>query len=439
MKNTFNFEWDAADDTSVEVNPLYNILNSFKCFRYANRHQPTLLFGKGKLGGLDVEEQKRRYEYNFPLLRLISREQKEKSGHKIEDGEDGEKKVMKQNELGDTTHWSLKTVEQMTDRDWRIFREDHEIYIKGGRVPPPVRNWKEAQFPDFMANTIKSLKYKDPTPIQMQALTIGRERKDLIGLAPTGSGKTAAYLIPFILYINSLPPISASNQDDGPYGLILCPTRELSVQVYQEFQKFAAGTKLRSTVVVGGKSVEDQAFAIMTGVEVIIGTPGRIEDAIKSRYTVLNQCSYVVIDEADKMVEMDLEETLSNILDTIPKSNMKSTDESLAEIQEKKAKSGQAIYRITHMFSATMPSQVERIARKYLRNPSYISIGDPGAGKKDIEQRVELIGEGEKKRRLKAILDKSEPPIIIFLNEKKAVEYLAGTLEKWGVSLGKFV
>lgn len=321
----------------------------------------------------------------------------------------------------------------MTDRDWRIFREDHEIYIKGGRVPPPIRNWKEAEFPSFMADVIKSMKYKDPTPIQMQAITIGHERKDLIGLAPTGSGKTAAYLIPFILYLNSLPPISPSNQDDGPYGIILCPTRELSMQVYEQFVKFAVGTKLRATVVVGGKSVEDQAFAIMTGVEVIIGTPGRIDDAIKSRYTVLNQCSYVVIDEADKMIDMDLEEPLNAILDSIPKTNMKSSDETLAEIQEKKAKTGQAIYRVTHMFSATMPALVERIARKYLRNPSYISIGDPGAGKKDIEQRVELIGEGEKKRRLKNILDGAEGPIIIFLNEKKAVEYIGNTLEKWGV------
>jgi ATP-dependent RNA helicase DDX23/PRP28 len=155
----------------------------------------------------------------------------------------------------------------MADRDWRIFREDHEIYIKGGRVPPPIRNWEEANFPDFLSKIIKNMKYKDPTPIQMQALTIGNERKDLIGLAPTGSGKTAAYLIPFILYISSLPAISPANQDDGPYGLIICPTRELTIQVHQEFYKFAAGTKLRAAAVVGGKSVEDQAFEIMTGVE----------------------------------------------------------------------------------------------------------------------------------------------------------------------------
>jgi len=339
----------------------------------------------------------------------------------------------KYTDLGDNIPWTEKSLSQMTDRDWRIFREDHQIIIKGGRVPPPIRNWEEANLPDFIMEPIRTHRFKKPTPIQMQAIPIGLERKDLMGIAPTGSGKTAAYLIPLIVYLNSLPPISAENLEDGPYGLILCPTRELATQVFQDFEKFAIGTRLRGSVVVGGKSVEDQAFSIRKGVEVIVATPGRLKDAIESRYMVLNQCSYVVIDEADKMVEMGFEEILSFILDSIPKTNLKSNDENLVELQEKKSKAGQAVYRVTHMFSATMPPEVEKIAKKYLRGNAYISIGDPGAGKKEIEQRVELLDEGSKKNRLKQILETAEPPIIIFLNEKKAVEYIANTLDKWGV------
>lgn len=334
-----------------------------------------------------------------------------------------------------TKHWSEKPLEKMTERDWRIFREDHEIIIKGGRVPRPIRDWNEAELPQFLQENIKNLNYKKPTSIQVQAIPVGLTRRDLIGLAPTGSGKTAAFLIPLINYLSTLPPITPDIAEEGPYGLIITPTRELAVQIHADFQKMSAGTKLRSTVVVGGKSIEEQSMNIRKGVELLVGTPGRLKDALESRYTVLNQCTYVIIDEADRMMDMGLEEPLQYILDCIPSTNLKSDREDLAELQEEKSKKGESKYRITHMFSATMPSQVEKMARKYLRCPSYISIGEPGVGKKEIEQRVEFVSEGEKKHRLKAILSKAEPPIIIFLNEKRAVEVLAQTVEKWGVRI----
>ena len=343
-----------------------------------------------------------------------------------------EKKARK-DDLGHTRHWSEKPLNAMTERDWRILREDHEIVIKGGRVPAPLRGWDEGNLPPIVLDAIKSLNYKKPTSIQMQAIPVGLIRRDLIGLAPTGSGKTAAFLIPLIVYLNSLPPINDQNAEEGPYGLIITPTRELANQIHSDFLKLSSHTKLRSTVIVGGKSMEEQSFIIRKGIELLVSTPGRLKDALESRNLVLNQCSYVVIDEADRMMEMGFEETLQYILDAIPATNLKSDREDLAELQEQKSKEGESVYRITHMFSATMPSQVEKIARRYLRCPSYISIGEPGGGKKEIEQIVEFMTEGEKKHRLKTILSRCEPPIIIFLNEKKAVEILAKTLENWGV------
>lgn len=268
-------------------------------------------------------------------------------------------------ELGDTKHWSEKKAEEMTERDWRIFREDHDIIIKGGRVPKPMKEWDDKLLPDFIMKAIRKLGFTKPTPIQMQGIPIGLARRDMIGLAPTGSGKSAAFMIPLIMFLNSLPPIDEKTLHDGPYAIVLAPTRELVIQLHKDFEKLAQYTKLRASAVVGGRSAEEQAFTIRKGVEVIIATPGRLKDALESRYTVLNQCSYVIIDEADRMVlDLGFEEALKEILDAIPATNLKSEEESVAEIQEAITKAGEKIYRVTHMFSATMTPQIETIARK---------------------------------------------------------------------------
>ena len=319
-------------------------------------------------------------------------------------------------EVGDTKHWSDKKSSEMSERDWRIFREDHQIIIKGGRVPKPMREWDDSVLPDFIMKAVRKLGYNKPTPIQMQGIPIGLIKRDLIGLAPTGSGKSAAFFIPLIAFLNTLPPIDERTVHDGPYAIVLAPTRELVLQLHKDFEKLAQFTKLRAVPVVGGRSAEEQAFIIRKGLEVIIATPGRLKDAIDSRYIVLNQCAYVIIDEADRMVqEMGFEEDLNYILDSIPTTNLKSEEESVAEIQEAITKAGEKVYRVTHMFSATMTPQIEVIARRYffpsvhnlisksfllrryLRCPSYISIGEPGGGKKEIEQRIEMISESEKK------------------------------------------
>jgi len=139
-----------------------------------------------------------------------------------------------------------------------------------------------------------------------------------------------------------------------------------------------------------------------------------------------------VLDEADRMIEANFEGFISNILDAIPMTNLKSENDEEALRQELEAKAGHRQYRITHMFSATMPPAVERMARRYLRAPAFISIGDPGAGKKDIEQRVEWINEKDKKQRLQSLLAVVEPPIIIFVNQKKAGDVLVKALNSDG-------
>ena len=117
----------------------------------------------------------------------------------------------------------------------------------------------------------------------------------------------------------NLPKIQGELAENGPYALIMAPTRELAQQIELEFKKLTNQTRLRSVVVVGGKSVQEQGSVISRGVEIVIGTPGRIEDCLDKRLLVLNQCYFVILDEADKMIEMDLEESVNNILSSIPK------------------------------------------------------------------------------------------------------------------------
>lgn len=355
--------------------------------------------------------------------------EKDKEKEKINEISKDGKKANKYEDIYNI-HWKDKKLNEMTERDWRIFREDHDIIIKGGRVPNPIRTWEESNLPDFILNAIKNAGYKKPSAIQLQAISIGLERRDMIGLAPTGSGKSAAFLIPLIIYLNNLPPITPETAQNGPYAMILAPSRELALQIYEEFNKFSKYTKLRAASIVGGKSAEEQALILGVGVEVIIGTPGRIQDCLEKHFTILNQCNYIVLDEADKMIKDGFEENLNYILDCIPSTNLKSDDEKLAEEQEKETKLGLKTYRITMMFSATMTNQLEKLARKYLRCPSYISIGEPGSGKKEIEQRVELVTDNQKKDRLMGLLEKFKPPIMIFLNHKRAVDNLCKLLER---------
>ncbi|SBT71691.1 ATP-dependent RNA helicase DDX23, putative [Plasmodium malariae] len=452
FRNIFNFEWDQAEDTSKnDSNPLYQ-----------NRLEPQLLFGRGYIAGIDIREQRKKNNFydklvqnrinlslkkNTECINYSQRKEyissstnksimvnsltsnnslcKNKSGQFIY-----EPKV--NNIIKDIhhKHWSEKSREEMTDRDWRIFREDNEIYIKGGVVPPPIRKWEESNLSTDLLKAIKKAKYEKPTPIQMQAIPIALDMRDLIGIAETGSGKTAAFVLPMLSYVKQLPPLTYETSQDGPYALVIAPSRELAIQIYEETNKFASYCSCRTVAVVGGRNAESQAFELRRGVEIVIGTPGRLQDCLEKAYTVLNQCNYVILDEADRMMDMGFEDTVHFILDKIPTTNLKSEDDALALQEEMMTKAGHRLYRLTQMFSATMPPSVERLSRKYLRAPAYISIGDPGAGKRSIEQKLEFITEGKKKQKLQELLEIYEPPIIVFVNQKKVADIIAKSISR---------
>ncbi|MEQ2195331.1 DEAD (Asp-Glu-Ala-Asp) box polypeptide 23, partial [Xenoophorus captivus] len=285
---------------------------------YKEKHQ-VQLYGRGFIAGIDLKQQKREQSrfYGDLMEKRRTLEEKEQEETRL-------KKVRKKEakQRWDDRHWSQKKLDEMTDRDWRIFREDYSITTKGGKIPNPIRNWKEYALPAHILEVIDKCGYKDPTPIQRQAIPIGLQNRDIIGVAETGSGKTAAFLIPLLVWITTLPKID----------------RNLSVEKHplsmSEFFLFQ---------------------------QIVIATPGRLIDVLENRYLVLGRCTYVVLDEADRMIDMGFEPDVQKILEYIPVTNQKPDTEE-AEDPEKMTmnfESGKHKYRQTVMFTATMPPAVE--------------------------------------------------------------------------------
>lgn len=229
-----------------------------------------------------------------------------------------------------------------------------------------------------------------------------------------------------------MPPLNESNAADGPYALILAPTRELAQQIEAETLKFARPLNIICVSIVGGHALEEQSFNLRNGAHIIIATPGRLRDCLDRRILVLNQCTYLVMDEADRMVDMGFEADVDYILDALPVSNTKpDTDD--AEHSDKMIVDGLPKYRQTTMFSATMPPAVERIARNFLRRPSIVTIGEVGYAVDTIEQRVEFVNEERKPDKLLELLGGGwEPPMIVFVNQKRNADSVSRSLEKNG-------
>ena len=342
---------------------------------------------------------------------------------------------------------SAKPIDRMTNRDWRIFRENFNIVVRGGKAPPPLRTFRETPqgippiHPVLIDAIENVLRYREPSAIQRQAIPIGMQRRDLIGIAETGSGKTAAFGIPLCHHILSLPnSVHETVAEDGPLALVMAPTRELALQIDAEFLKMLSRQRKISTLaVVGGQPIQVQAGKLRDGVHVVVGTPGRLNDCLEMAYLVLNQCSYVVLDEADRMIDLGFAPQIEQILESMG-GLLKSEDETEAYKQEREdlERLGQVVprHRLTAMFSATMPAEVERIAKRYLRHPAVVSIGDEDSGKNArIEQRIVFLkSPGMKEGALRRVLGQTRPDqkIIVFVNEKKHADGVGRMVERIG-------
>ncbi len=252
--------------------------------------------------------------------------------------------------------------------------------------------------------------FEAPTPIQSRAIPPALQGKDVIGCAATGTGKTAAFLLP-ILERLAAPPVPGQPIKRGTRALVLAPTRELALQIGAEAQRFGTHGKehaVRSAVVIGGVGMGPQSDAFRMGVELIIATPGRLNDHLDRRTAKLDAVEILVLDEADRMLDMGFKPQLDRILLKVP------------------------MKRQTLLFSATMAGEVATFAARHLKDPVRVEVARSGATAERATQQVFLVGQEEKLALLLSILGEDELSTLVFTRTKRRADRVAKALAKAG-------
>lgn len=290
----------------------------------------------------------------------------------------------------------------MSHDEAELVRKKKNITIVSGTgVPKPVRSFEEASFPDYVLQEVAHAGFKEPTPIQVQGWPVALSGKDMVGIAETGSGKTLAFLLPCIVHINAQPYLS---RGDGPIVLVLGPTRELACQIQEEANRFGKSSKIKNTCCYGGVPKAQQQRDLREGVEIVIATPGRLLDFLSSDTTNLKRVTYLVLDEADRMLDMGFEPQVRKIVSQIRPD------------------------RQTLMWSATWPREVQKLARDICKeDPVHINVGALDLRTAHtIRQYVEVVQESDKRGRLKRLLEKvmDGSRILIFAETKRGSDQL---------------
>ncbi|XP_055599926.1 uncharacterized protein LOC129749092 isoform X2 [Uranotaenia lowii] len=291
-----------------------------------------------------------------------------------------------------------------TQEEVQTFRERMQITVMGNNVPHPTQSFEEGTFPDSVMNEIGKQGFPAPTAIQAQGWPIALSGRDLVGIAQTGSGKTLAYMLPAIVHIANQKPLQ---RGEGPVVLVLAPTRELAQQIQTVVRDFGSHTKpqIRYTCIFGGALKGPQVRDLERGVEVVIATPGRLIDFLERGITNLRRCTYLVLDEADRMLDMGFEPQIRKIIEQIRPD------------------------RQVLMWSATWPKEVQALAEDFLHDYIQINIGSLNlSANHNIHQIVDICEENEKESKLLTLLKEiaadRNNKIIIFVETKKKVEDL---------------
>ena len=298
---------------------------------------------------------------------------------------------------------------KMTKVEVDAYRNELEkIKIKGKECPKPVKTWAQCGLSSKILDVMKKNNYEHPTPIQAQAIPAIMSGRDLIGIAKTGSGKTLAFVLPMLRHVLDQPPL---DYKDGPIAVILTPTRELAIQIYNECKKFCKPLKLHVICVYGGTGISEQIADLKRGAEIVVCTPGRMIDMLSAnsgRVTNFKRTTYVVLDEADRMFDMGFEPQVMRIIGNIRPD------------------------RQTVMFSATFPRQMEALARKILSKPVEVQVGGRSVVCKDVEQSVIVIEDHQKFFKLLELLGiyHEKGSTLIFVERQETADQLLRDLMK---------
>ncbi|CAH0585445.1 unnamed protein product [Chrysodeixis includens] len=296
-------------------------------------------------------------------------------------------------------------IENLTPQQVEDLKKNLGVKISGPDPPRPVSSFAHLGFDEQLMRAIRRSEYSQPTPVQAAGVPAALSGRDLIGIARTGSGKTAAFLWPLLVHIMDQKELAPG---DGPIGLILAPTRELAQQIYMEAKRFGKVYNIRCVCCYGGGSKWEQCKALEGGgAEIIVGTPGRVIDLVKCKATNLNRVTYLVLDEADRMFDMGFEPQVRSIC-----SHVRPERQAL-------------------LFSATFPRRVERLARDALHDPVRVQHGAAGEASHLVAQHVRIFNKPEDKwswllRHLVEFL--STGSVLIFVTKKLEAEQTAANL-----------
>ena len=297
-------------------------------------------------------------------------------------------------------------ISEMDPSEINLIRREKEIKVRGHKVVNPITKFSQIKMDEPILNKISKMSYFVPTPIQCQSIPCGLQGRDIIGIAKTGSGKTLAYILPMIIHILDQRPIE---KNEGPISIVVAPIRELCQQIYLEAKKFAKLFNLKVISIIGGENKTDQWRDIKYGAEILIATPGRLIDLVKKGAFELNsRCSFLVLDEVDKMFDMGFEYQIRSIINQIRPD------------------------RQILMFSATIKKKIENLVKDILVDPVKIFVGKQGASNEDVTQFCFIL-ESEKEKwkflaeNLENYLENGQ--VLVFANQIGTCEQLYKNLD----------
>ncbi|XP_026073645.1 ATP-dependent RNA helicase DDX3X-like isoform X11 [Carassius auratus] len=307
--------------------------------------------------------------------------------------------------------------------------DDIPVEATGSNSPGRIESFHDVDMGEIIMGNITLSRYTRPTPVQKYAIPIVKAKRDLMACAQTGSGKTAAFLLPVLSQIyndgpgEALQATKASTQQENgkyvrrkqfPISLVLAPTRELALQIYDEARKFSYRSRVRPCVVYGGADIGQQIRDLERGCHLLVATPGRLVDMMERGKIGLDYCKYLVLDEADRMLDMGFEPQIRRIVeqDTMPPKGS----------------------RQTMMFSATFPKEIQILARDFLEEYIFLAVGRVGSTSENITQKVVWVEENDKRSFLLDLLNATgkDSLTLVFVETKKGADALEDFLYREG-------
>merc|ERR1712238_160488 len=300
-------------------------------------------------------------------------------------------------------------VTKRSDKDASDWRASKQIVVMGKDVPKPCLTFEEASMPEYILSEVLKCGFQSPTPIQSQGWPMALKGQNTVGVSATGSGKTLAFLLPAMIHINAQQYLKPG---EGPIVLVLAPTRELAVQIKEECDKFGTSSGIKNTVVYGGVPKSRQIASLRSGVEIVIATPGRLIDHLEQGNTNLKRVTYLVMDEADRMLDMGFDPQIRKICSQIRPD------------------------RQVLMWSATWPREVQSLAKDYLLDYYQVTVGSLDlAGNKDVTQNIVVCSDQDKYRNLLQNLKDNlteQDRVLVFVETKKGCDMLTRSLRADG-------